>query len=470
MVVGEMADAVDLLVLGGGPGGYAAALHAAALGRDVVLVDRDGVEGLGGTCVRVGCIPSKALIELANLTSAASHAGPTGLTVTGLSVDLAAFQTWKSGVVGGLNRGLQTLFTKRGIEVVTGVATFNRPNQVVVATPDDTARFLEFRDVVVATGSRAAELAGFPHDGDRILDSTDALALTTLPASIVVVGTGYVGIELGTAFAKLGTAVTLVETCDRILPQVDAAVSAPVQRACANLGIEVLTSAEVVDLDDDSVLVAVRGEQRRVRADKVIVAIGRRPATADIGPAAAGMTLTGTGHVVTDEFSMAAQHVAAIGDISAGPALAHRAMAQAEAAVRTLSGTPTRFEPLAIPAVVFSEPEIALVGLSEGEARADGMDVVIGQFPLAASGRAATLRSQRGFGRVVIDRGADAIVGVQLVGPHVSELLGEAGLAIEMGASPEDLASVIHPHPTISEALGEAAAVAVGRPLHVLRG
>jgi dihydrolipoamide dehydrogenase len=251
---------------------------------------------------------------------------------------------------------------------------------------------------------------------------------------------------------------------------VDAAVSAPVQRACANLGIEVLTSAEVVDLDDDSVLVAVRGEQRRVRADKVIVAIGRRPATADIGPAAAGMTLTGTGHVVTDEFSMAAQHVAAIGDISAGPALAHRAMAQAEAAVRTLSGKPTRFEPLAIPAVVFSEPEIALVGLSEGEARADGMDVVIGQFPLAASGRAATLRSQRGFGRVVIDRGADAIVGVQLVGPHVSELLGEAGLAIEMGASPEDLASVIHPHPTISEALGEAAAVAVGRPLHVLRG
>jgi dihydrolipoamide dehydrogenase len=470
MVVGEMADAVDLLVIGGGPGGYAAALHAAALGRDVVLVDRDGIEGLGGTCIRVGCIPSKALIELANLTSTVSRAAPSGLVVTGATVDLAAFQTWKDGIVGGLNQGLQTLFAKRDIEVITGVATFNRPNQVAVATPDDKVRFLEFRDVVVATGSRATELPGVPRDGTRVLDSTDALAMTTLPASIVVVGTGYVGIELGTAFAKLGASVTLVESCDRILPQLDAAVTVPVQRACAELGIDVLTSAQVVEVDGGSVVVTVNGEQRRVQAEKVVVAIGRYPATDDIGLASAGVTFTASGHVVTDDFGLAAPHIAAIGDVATGPALAHKAMAEAEAAVRTLSGRPTRFAPLAIPSVIFSEPEIALVGMSEAEARAAGIDVVVGQFPFGASGRAATLRSQRGFVRVVIDRDGDAVVGVQMVGPHVSELLGEAGLAIEMGASPEDLASVIHPHPTISEALGEAAAVALGRPLHVLRG
>lgn len=470
MVVGEMADAVDLLVIGGGPGGYAAALHAAQLGRDVVLVDRDGVQGLGGTCVRVGCIPSKALIELANLTAEVASGAAMGLRSTGASVDLGAFQTWKAGIVGGLNGGLQTLFTKRNIEVVTGVATFNRPNQVAVALPDDKVRFLEFRDAVLATGSTAIELPVSPRDGETVLDSTDALEMTTLPASLVVVGTGYVGIELGTAFAKLGAAVTLVETCDRILPQLDPAVSAPVKRACAELGMQILTSTEIEEVGDGHVIVTTAGDRRRLPAEKVIIAVGRRPSTADISLPSTGAALTAAGHVVTDGFGLAAPHVAAIGDISVGPALAHKAMAQAEAAVRTLSGIPTRFDPLAIPAVIFSEPEIALVGLTEKEARAEGVDVLVGQFPLAASGRAATLRSQRGFVRVVVDRGADAVVGVQMVGPHVSELLGEAGLAIEMGASPEDLAAVIHPHPTISEALAEAAAVALGRPLHVLRG
>jgi dihydrolipoamide dehydrogenase len=470
MVVGEMADAVDLLVVGGGPGGYAAALHAAQLGRKVVLVDRDGLPGLGGTCIRVGCIPSKALIELSHVARSVGAWRTAGLTSAGTSVDLQAFQAWKQGIVDGLNAGLQSLFRQREIEVVAGTATFNRPDQAVVATPDGQVRFLQFRDVVLATGSTAIDLATVPRDGVRVLDSTDALALTVLPGSIVVVGTGYVGLELGTAFAKLGSAVTLVEACDRILPLVDPAISAPVRRSCTELGMQIRTSAEVVGLDGDDVVVSTADGQHGVAAEKVIVAVGRRPATADIGLAALGVTLTTDGSVVTDEFGLAAPHVAAIGDISAGPALAHKAMAQAEAAVRTLSGTRTRFAPLAVPAVIFSEPEIGLVGLTEAEARAEGVDVAVGRFPLGASGRAATLASQRGFVQLVVDRDADAVVGVQMVGPHVSELLGEAGLAIEMGASPEDLAAVIHPHPTVSEALGEAAAVVLGRPLHVLRG
>jgi dihydrolipoamide dehydrogenase len=470
MVVGEMADAVDLLVVGGGPGGYAAALHAAQLGREVVLVDRDGLTGLGGTCIRVGCIPSKALIELSHITRAVGDWKTAGLSAPGASVDLQAFQAWKNGIVDGLNSGLQTLFRKQGIEVVAGTASFNRPDQAVVATPDGQARFLQFRDVVLATGSTAIDLPAVPRDGVRVLDSTDALALTSLPASIVVVGTGYVGLELGTAFAKLGSAVTLVEALDRILPLVDPAISAPVRRSCTGLSMQILTSAQVVGLDGDEVVIAAADGERRIVAEKVIVAVGRRPATADLGLSALGVQLAADGTVVTDDFGLAAPHVAAIGDISVGPALAHKAMAQAEAAVRTLSGTPTRFAPLAIPAVIFSEPEVGLSGLTEAEARAEGANVEVGRFPLTASGRAATLDAQRGFVQVVVDRDADAVVGVQMVGPHVSELLGEAGLAIEMGASPEDLAAVIHPHPTISEALGEAAAIVLGRPLHVLRG
>jgi dihydrolipoamide dehydrogenase len=469
MVVGEMADAVDLLVVGGGPGGYAAALHAAQLGREVVLVDRLGDEGLGGTCVRVGCIPSKALIELAHVRSAVAHWAGAGLATTGTSVDMAAFQSWKTAVVDGLNRGLRDLFRARGVEVVRGAARFNRPDQVAVEC-DDSVRFLQFRDAVIATGSRSVDLPTLPRDGRRVLDSTDALGLTSVPEELVVVGGGYIGVELGTAFAKLGAAVTLVEACDRMLPSVDAAISAPVLRSCAELGMQVLTSAEVLGMAADRVLVAVGGERREIPAEKVIVAVGRAPATADLGLPSIGLRLADTGHVVTDDCGLAAPHIAAIGDISRGPALAHKAMAEAEAAVRTLSGKRTRFDPAAIPAVVFSDPEIAVVGLTEAAARQEGMDAAGSRFPLGASGRAATLRDRRGAVHVVVDRQTDAVVGVQMVGPHVSELAGEAGLAIELGASPEDLAAVIHPHPTISEALREAAAAALGRPLHVVRG
>jgi dihydrolipoamide dehydrogenase len=470
MVVGEMADAVDLLVIGGGPGGYAAALYAAQLGRAVVLVDADGLDGLGGTCVRVGCIPSKALIELANATQSLTRWAGTGLRTGQATVDLGDFQHWKTGIVRGLNGGLRTMFAKRRIEVIAGVARLNRANQVAVATPDGNVRFLEFRDAVVATGSRPRASTTLAVDGDRILDSTGALALATVPKTMAVVGSGYIGIELGIAYAKLGVAVTLVEACERILPQLDGAVSAPVKRRCAELGITVLTSAEIADVGDDDVEVATDGERRRFPAEKIVVAIGRDPATDALGLASAGVRVTDSGHVVTDEFTVAAPHIAAIGDISAGPALAHKAMAEAEAAVRTLSGTRSRFAPLAIPSVIFADPEIAMIGLTESEAVALGMDVVVGQFPLAASGRAATLAADRGFVRVVIDRGADAVVGVQMVGAHVSELCGEAALAIEMSVSPDDLAAVIHPHPTISEALSEAAAIAIGRPLHVQRG
>lgn len=470
MVVGEMADPADLLVVGGGPGGYAAALHAAQLGREVVLVDRDGPAGLGGTCVRVGCIPSKALIELANVYHATQRWTARGVVVTGATVDLSAFQDWKNSVVGNLNYGLQGLFRQSGVEIVAGTATFNRPNQVAVATPDGNVRFLEFKDAVVATGSRPAALATVVRDGIRVLDSTDALAMTTVPKTLVIVGSGYIGLELGMAYAKLGAKVTIVEIFDRILPNVDPIVTGSITRGCADLAIEVLTSAEVVDLDTDAVLVKTAAGERRISAEAVIVAVGRTPVTEGLGLTVAGAQLAPSGHIITDDYTLAAPRIAAIGDATTGPALAHKAMAEAEAAVRTLSGRRTRFNPLAIPAVIFSDPEVGLVGLTEHEAKSVGIAVQTAQFPMAASGRAATVGDQRGFVRMIVDRDQDAVVGVQMVGPHVSELLGEAAMAIELSASPADVASIIHPHPTISEGIAEAAALAVGRPLHVLRG
>jgi dihydrolipoamide dehydrogenase len=468
MVVGEMAEGVDFLVVGGGPGGYAAALRAAQLGREVVLVERDGAAGLGGTCVRVGCIPSKALIELAETRHRARSFEVAGLDAGSLDIDLARFQTWKDGIVGGLSHGVETLLRHERVRVVSGTATFNKPNRVAVALPDGNVTFFEFHSAVVATGSLPVELAVLPRDGVRVLNSTDVLALTEVPASVVVVGAGYIGVELGTALAKLGSRVTIIEALDRVLPGMEQAIGRVMLKSLTRLGIEVLLGAEVVGLDDSDLVIRVNDVERRLDAACIVAAVGRRPNTRDIGLETTGAHLAPDGTVKVDSSLLAARGVAAIGDITPGLALAHKATAQAEVAAESLSGLARTFDPLVVPAVVFSDPEVATVGLTEDAARALGLDVAVAQFPLTASGRAATLGAPEGFARLIVDRGQDAVVGVHLVGPLVSELAGEAALAVEMGASPEDIAGTIHPHPTISESLHEAALMLVGRPLHVV--
>jgi dihydrolipoamide dehydrogenase len=467
MVVGEMAEGIDFLVVGGGPGGYAAALRAAQLGREVVLVERDGAAGLGGTCVRVGCIPSKALIELAETRHRARSFEVAGLDVGSLDIDLARFQTWKGGIVGGLSHGVETLLRHERVRVVSGTATFNKPSRVAVALPDGNVTFFEFHSAVVATGSVPMDLAVLPRDGVRVLNSTDVLALTEVPASVVVVGAGYIGVELGTALAKLGSHVTIVEALSRVLPGMEQAIGRVILRSLKRLGIEVLLGVEVVGLNDSGLVIRANDVERSVDATCIVVAVGRRPNTRDIGLETTGAQLAPDGTVKVDASLLAARGVAAIGDITPGPALAHKATAQAEVAAESLSGRPSTFDPSVVPAVVFSDPEVATVGLTEDAARALGLDVIVAQFPLTASGRAATLGAPEGFARLIVDRGQDAVVGVHLVGPLVSELAGEAALAVEMGASPEDVAGTIHPHPTISESLHEAALMLVGRPLHV---
>jgi dihydrolipoamide dehydrogenase len=468
MVVGELAESADLLVIGGGPGGYAAAIRAAQLGREVTLVERNGAAGLGGACLHVGCIPSKALIEIAGAAHRTAELEAAGLHADGVTVSLERFQVWRGELCARLARGVGELLAKGQVRIVHGEARFNRPDRIAVRTPDDRALFFEFQHAIVATGSRPIDLPGLKVDDERVLDSSGALALTRTPKSVAVVGAGYIGLELGTALAKLGARVAVVEALDRVLPSVDRSLTAPVLRRLRALGVDVRLRSTAERIEGDSLVVAGPEGEDRVEAERVIVAVGRVPNTEDLGLAAAGIPVAvGGGLIDVGEDMRATERIAAIGDVVGGPALAHKATAEAAVAAEALSGRPAIFDARAVPEVIFTDPEIGTVGLTEDQAREAGLDPVVATFPLAASGRAGTLDARDGFTRLVTDRATDRVVGVHIVGPHASELVAGGALAIELMASPGDVAATIHPHPTLSEGLHEAAALALGHPIHV---
>jgi dihydrolipoamide dehydrogenase len=452
MVVGEIAESVDLLVVGAGPGGYVAAARAAELGREVVVVDRGGPEGgPGGACLHVGCIPSKALIELAQARDHTVRMEAAGLSAGPVVVDLARFQSWKQAIIDRLAGGVEALFERHGIRQVTGHLRFNKPDRAAVLLPDGNVMFLEFEQAILAPGSRSVELPSLPFDGERILSSTDALALTEVPDTVAIVGAGYIGLEIGIALAKLGARVSVVEALDRVLPEVERDLTRPVTRTLTRLGVQVHVRSRACRLDGSDLVLASPDGERRAPAEKVIVAVGRRPNTDDLGLAAAGVPVRPDGLIPVDDGRRATPRVAAIGDVTAGPALAHKASAEGIVAAEALCGLPSAFDPMAIPAVIFTEPEIAYAGMSEAEARAAGFAVVVATSALGGSGRAATLGARDGFTRTIIDAAGQRVVGVQMVGPHASELIGEGTLAIELLAAPDDVAGTIHPHPTLSE-------------------
>lgn len=460
MVVGELAEAVDLLVIGAGPGGSDAALRAAELGRDVVLVDADGIDGVGGVCLRSGCIPSKAWIDLADRAHRVRSAAGRGLRIDGLSVDVTVALKTVTETVTGLADDLTRRLEGAGVRIEQGTARFTRADQAVVEG-GPTARHFQFTDVIIATGSHPTGLPEVPWSDPRVVDSSGLLAMEEIPERLVVVGAGYVGVELGTALAKLGSRVTLVEVADRVLPLLDRSVARPVARLLADLEVEVLTGSRAIGLDTEGVVVEKDAATRTLDTTTVLVSIGRTPNTSDLGLEHLGLALDAAGRIEVGRDRRASSHVAAIGDVVAGPALAHKASAEGRVAAEALCGRHVAFEPAAIPQVVFSDPEVASAGLTVDEAKARGCDARVTTLPLRAVPRAVLAGEAYGSAAVVWDVASGMVLGVHLAGLHASEVIAEAVLAIEMAATLDDLALTVHAHPTVAEVLGEAARRAV---------
>jgi dihydrolipoamide dehydrogenase len=470
MVVGDIAQEVEVVVIGGGPGGYVAAIRAAQLGKEVVLIDKDAV---GGVCLNRGCIPSKALIHAAKTVANIKHASGIGIKVCSVEVDMPQIQDWKAGVVKKLTGGVSSLLKANGVTVVSGNAVLMADNRVGVETPSG-MEYFKFEHCILATGSRPVQIPAFPFDGEFILSSTEALNLTEVPGTLLVIGGGYIGLELGTAYAKLGAQVTIVEMADNLLPGVDASLVQIVKKNLRKLGVEILTSTDAkgYEIQEGKVHVTLdaKGEVRTVVVDKVLVTVGRRPNTEELGLEQVGLSVNERGFLETDaQCRTKNPSIFAIGDIATGPMLAHKASKEGIVAAEAIAGLASEMDVVAIPAVIFTDPEIATVGLTEAEAKEKGLDVTVGKFPFAANGRALTTNEGDGFGLVVAEKGSGVVLGVHLVGPEASNLIGEAALALEMGATVEDLHLTVHPHPTLTEVLMEAAADAEGVAVHIAK-
>lgn len=455
-----------VLVVGAGPGGYVCAIRAGQLGLDTVIVDG---APLGGTCLNVGCIPSKALIHAADafhrLNEAAAGATQFGLSAASPTIDFARTIAWKDGIVERLNLGVGGLLKKAGVKSIRGWATFVDGKTVDVTT-DTGIQTIRAENVVIATGSEPVALPNLAF-GDRILSSADALALGAVPMSLAVVGGGYIGLELGTAFAKLGSRVTVIEAADTVLPQYDAELVRPVLARLEALGVEVLTGAQAVGFDDTALKIDRGQGAEAVAAEKVLVTVGRRPKTEGYGLEQLDLDRSGRFLKIDHRCRTSMRGVYAVGDISGEPMLAHRAMAQGEMVAEILAGHRRTWDKVAIPAICFTDPEIVTVGLNPDEAAADGHRTVTKLFPFQANGRAMTTAREDGFVRVVAREDTHLLLGVQAVGAHVSEMAAGFALALEMGARLEDIAGTIHAHPTHGEAFQEAALRTLGHALHI---
>jgi dihydrolipoamide dehydrogenase len=469
VVVGEFTTEVDLLVIGAGPGGYVAAIRAAQLGKKVTVIEK---AELGGVCLNRGCIPSKALISAAQYYENAVTSPFPGIEAEGVRLDFRRVQEWKQSVVNQLTGGVAGLLKGNHIEVVEGEALFVSENEVRVFRGYDVNRY-RFGSCILATGSSPIELPSIPFGG-RVISSTEALSLTEVPKQLVVIGGGYIGIELGQAYAKFGAKVTILEGTASILPGFEPQLSALVSRKLKKSGVEIFTQAMANGVEQTenecTVTFTVKGEEKTITADYVLVTVGRRPNTGDLGLEAIGMKLDAKGLVVIDkQLRTSIPHIHAIGDIVPGPALAHKASYEGKVAAEAIAGEASAVDYRAIPAVVFSDPEIATVGWNEKEAKEQGYDVVTGRFPFGANGRALALNAGEGFVKIVADRSSGQLLGAQIIGHEASNLVAEVGLAIEMGATLEDVALTIHAHPTLGEMVMEASEGALGHPIHILQ-
>ncbi len=470
MVVGELTQDTEVLVIGGGPGGYAAAFRAADLGLDVTMVDENA--GPGGVCLYRGCIPSKTLLFMTELLYDAGRAEEMGMAFERPRIDLAKLREWRDQVIKKLADGLTTLGEKRGIQVVQARAEFEGSDRVRLHGSEIT-RF-RFKHAIIATGSRPTSLQGVEtREGGRIMDSSGALALTDVPESLLVLGGGYVGLELGSVYASLGSRVTLVEVGGQILPGMDQDLVRPLKRRIEQTFDSVLlnTRVKAVMERDDGVEVSLEGIEERLerRFDRVLIAIGRTPNTEGLGLERTKVTTDERGFIVVDdERRTADSRILAIGDVVGGAMLAHKAMREGRVAAEVISGQPSAFDVRAIPAVVYTDPQVAWCGLTEEQARRENRAVKVTRFPWSASGRAATMGATEGLTKTLFDPETGRVLGMGIVGRGAGEMIGEGVLAVEMGALAEDLALTMHPHPTLSETEGEVAEAFLGSATHLL--
>ncbi len=457
----------DLLVIGAGPGGYEAAIRAAQLGLKTACVERESA--LGGTCLRVGCIPSKALLEASELYHRACHElGEFGVRVAGVELDLARMQARKDRVVKTLTAGVAQLFKKNGVVRYEGHATIVGPGLVEVTGRDAPAR-LRATNVLLATGSKSAPLPGVELDGERVGTSTEALAYPSVPEHLVVIGAGVIGLELGSVWSRLGARVTVVEYLDRILPGVDAELALEAKRSLTRQGLEFRLKSRVLGARASAggALVEVDGEEP-LRADRVLLAVGRVPNTEGLGLEAVGIRVDARGRIPVDAHgATSAPGFFAVGDVTAGPMLAHKASEEGIACVERLVTGFGHVDYDLIPGVVYTSPELATVGRSEEQLVEAGIAYKKGSFPFAANGRARALGATEGRVKLLADAATDRVLGVHILGPSAGELIAEAAAAMAFGASAEDLARTCHAHPTLAEALKEAALASDGRAINV---
>ncbi len=464
-------ESFDAIVLGGGPGGYVCAIRLGQLGIRTACVE---TEQVGGVCLNWGCIPSKALISNAHLYSKAQHSSVQGVNFGSVSIDVGAMQQWKNGIVQKLTSGVRGLLKSNGVTLVSGFGKLTAPNKVEVTAADGGVQILEAsKAIVVATGSATIQVPGFEFDGQRVIGAREAVSLDRIPEQLLVIGGGVIGLELGMVYQALGSRLTVVELTNSLLPGVDPDAVRLVERKIVARGGRVYKEARAesydrIDGDRLRVNIGKSGTPEQLECDTLLVAVGMKPRSRGIGLEELGVGIDSRGFVTTDERCRTnVPGVYAIGDVSGAPMLAHKASKEGEVCAEVIAGKAAAKDWVAIPGVVFTEPEIASAGLTQEEAKARGLDVRVGKFPFSVLGRAMSIGETDGFCKIVSDKASGRVLGVHICGPSASDLISEAILALEMGATAEDLALTMHPHPTLGEAVMEAAGAALGHAIHL---
>ena len=459
--LGDADVVAEVLVLGSGPGGYTAAFRAADLGKKVVMVER--YASLGGVCLNVGCIPSKALLHVAKVIDEAAASSHHGVTFQSPEIDVDKIREWKDGVVGRLTGGIATMAKQRKVEVVTGTGRLIGPHRLEVETADGRVT-VGFEQAILAAGSRITRIPGLPYDDPRLIDSTSALELADVPERLLVIGGGIIGLEMATVYHALGSKITVVELFDRLIPGADRDIVRPLHRWIGKRYENIFLKSKVtrVEARDEGLEAFFEGEAKGLPEsavfDKVLLAVGRRPNGHEIGAEAAGVTVDERGFVPVDhQMRTNVPHIFAIGDLAGQPMLAHKAVHEGKVAAEVAAGEKSAFDAKVIPSVAYTDPEVAWVGLTEEEAKAQGIKVGKGRFPWAASGRSLSIGRDEGVTKILFDPETERVVGGAIVGPQAGDLIAEIGLAIEMGADARDLGLTIHPHPTLSETVGLSA-------------